>query len=162
MPRLCRRLWRLALRSPLREETFKILREASDPYEKFKEIAKAAVAKNEKLAEPWESLRVLILPKPSEERELMRGRGAELCSQYLKNENYKRALFYAAFALEEAFGVYRPALKEVVEGLREVVEKREVGEGQFKRVVYMADLGRLAQLAEKEEAAFESALSALR
>jgi hypothetical protein len=67
-----------------REETFKILREASDPYEKFREIAEAAVAKNEKLAEPWESLRVLILPKPSEERELMRGRGAELYSQYLK------------------------------------------------------------------------------
>ena len=49
-----------------------------------------------------------------------------------------------------------------MEGLREVVEKREVGEGPFKRVVHMADLGRLAQLAEKEEAAFESALSALR
>jgi hypothetical protein len=50
-----------------REEAFKVLREAPDPYEKFKEIANAAIAKNEKLAEPWESLRVLIMPKPSEE-----------------------------------------------------------------------------------------------
>jgi uncharacterized protein YdhG (YjbR/CyaY superfamily) len=35
-----------------REEVFKVLREAPDPYEKFKDIAKAAIAKNEKLAEP--------------------------------------------------------------------------------------------------------------
>jgi hypothetical protein len=35
-----------------REEVFKILREVSDPYEKFKEIAKAANAGRVKLAEP--------------------------------------------------------------------------------------------------------------
>jgi len=57
-----------------REEVFNILRSAPDPYEKFREIAKAAIAKNEKLAEPWESLRVLIMPKPSEERRLMMGK----------------------------------------------------------------------------------------
>jgi hypothetical protein len=38
-----------------REEAFKVLREASDPYERFKEIAKAANAGRVKLAEPWES-----------------------------------------------------------------------------------------------------------
>ncbi len=67
-----------------REEAFKILREVPDPYKRFKEIAKAAIDKNEKLAKPWESLRLLIMPKPSEEsrpmmskahRELMRGGG---------------------------------------------------------------------------------------
>jgi len=145
-----------------REEAFKILREAPDPYERFKEIAKAAIAKNEKLPQPWESLRVLIMPTPSEEEKLMRGGGAELYSKYRKDENYKRALFYTVLALEEAFGVYRPVLRKVAEGLREAVEKREVGKGPFKRVMYMLDLGRLAQLAEKEEAAFEKALSALR
>jgi hypothetical protein len=145
-----------------REEAFKILREAPDPYERFKEIAKAANAGRVKLAEPWESLRMLIMPKPSEEEKLMRGGGAELYSKYRKDENYRRALFYAVLALEEAFGVYRPVLRKVAEGLREAVEKREVGEGPFKRVMYMLDLGRLAQLAEKEEAAFEEALSALR
>ena len=54
-----------------REEAFKVLREAPDPYEKFKEIAKAAIAKNEKLPQPWESLRMLIMPKPSEEKRLI-------------------------------------------------------------------------------------------
>ncbi len=53
-------------------------------------------------------------------------------------------------------------LRKVAEGLREVVEKRKVGEEPFKRVMYMADLGRLAQLSKKEEAAFENALSTLR
>jgi hypothetical protein len=140
-----------------REEVFNILREAPDPYERFKEIAKAAIAKNVKLAEPWESLRVLIMPKRSEERRLMVGKAyREL------DERKKKALFYAALALEEAFGVYRSVLRKYAEGLREAVEKREVGEGPFKRVVYMADLGRLAQLAEKEEAAFENALKILR
>jgi hypothetical protein len=150
------------VREHLREETLRILREAPDPYEKFKEIAKAAITKNEKLAEPWESLRVLIMPKPSEEEKLMSSRCAELYSKYRKDENYRRALFYATLALEEAFAVYRSALRETAEGLREAVEKREVGEGPFKRVVYMADLGRLAQLAKKEDKAFEKALSALR
>ncbi len=37
-----------------------------------------------------------------------------------------------------------------------------MGEGPFKRVVYMAGLGRLAQLAEGENKAFEEALSTLR
>jgi tetratricopeptide (TPR) repeat protein len=145
-----------------REEVFKMLKETSDPYEKFKDMAKAANAGRVKLAEPWESLRVLIMPKRSEEERLMRGGGAELYSKYRKDENYKRALFYATLALEETFGIYRTALREVVEGLREVVEKREVGGEPFKRVVYVADLGRLGQLAEKEEAVFESALSTLR
>ncbi len=112
-----------------REEVFKVLREAPDPYEKFREIAKAAIAKNEKLAEPWESLRVLIMPKPSEERRLMKSKTyREL------DERKKKALFYAVLALEEAFGVYRTALREAAAGLKEAVEKREVGEGLFKRV----------------------------
>jgi hypothetical protein len=135
---------------------------APDPYEKFKEIANAAIDKNEKLAEPWESLRVLIMPKSSEEEKFMSGRGAELYSKYREDENYRRALFYAVLALEEAFGVYRSVLREVAASLKEAVEKREVGEGPFKRVRYMLDLGRLTQLAEEEEAAFENALKALR
>jgi hypothetical protein len=85
-----------------------------------------------------------------------------LYSKYRKDENYRRALFYAVLALEEAFGVYRPVLRKVAEGLREAVQRVEVGEEPFRRVMYMLDLGRLAQLAEKEEAAFEEALSALR
>jgi hypothetical protein len=56
-----------------REEAFKVLRSAPDPYERFKEVAKAAIAKNEKLPQPWESLRVLIMPKQSEEEKLMSG-----------------------------------------------------------------------------------------
>jgi len=146
-----------------REEVFNMLMKASDPYEEFKEkIAKAAIAKNEKLAEPWESLRMLIMPKSSEERELRVGRGAELYSKYRGDENYRRALFYAALALEEAFGVYRSALRKYAEEHVKTVQKKEVGEGPFKRVMYMADLGRLTQLAEEEEAAFEKALSTLR
>jgi len=128
-----------------REEVFKILREAPDPYERFKEIAKAANAGGIRLAEPWESLRVLI---GKAHREL--------------NEGKKKALFYAVLALEEAFGVYRSALKDVAGEREKAVEKREVGEGPFKKVVYAADLGRLRQLAEKEEAAFENALKILR
>ncbi len=42
------------------------------------------------------------------------------------------------------------------------MEKREVGEVPFKKVVYAADLGRLRQLAEKEEAVFGDALKILR
>ena len=98
------------------------------------------------------------MPRPSEEKRLMSGLGAELYSKYREDENYKRALFYAALALEEAFGVYRSALREYAEA----VEKREVGEGPFKRVVYVADVGRIKQLAEKEEVAFEEALEILR
>jgi len=140
-----------------REEAFKVLREAPDPYEKFREIAKAANAGKAKLAEPWESLRVLIMPKPSEERRLMRGKVySEL------DEGKKKALFYAVLALEEAFGVYRSALRKYAEGLREAVQRVEVGEEPFKRVVHVADLGQLKQLAEEEEAAFEKALDILR
>jgi hypothetical protein len=145
-----------------REEVFNILKKEPDPYEKFKKIAKDANVGRVKLAEPWESLRMIIAPKPSEEGRLMSGRGAELYSKYREDENYRRALFYAVFALEEAFGVYRTALREYAEERGKVVEKREVGEAPFKRIRYMADLGRLAQLAEKEEAAFEEALSTLR
>jgi hypothetical protein len=115
-----------------------------------------------KLAEPWESLRVLIMPKWSEEERLMRGRGAEPYSKYLKDENHKRALFYAVLALEEAFGVYRTALEEYAKGLREAVRGEVVGEGPFKKVVYVADLGQIKQLAEEEEADFKNALSTLR
>ena len=144
------------------EEAFKILREAPDPYEKFKEIAKAANAGKAKLPQPWESLRVLILPKRSEEKELMWGWGAELYSRYAADERMKKGLFYAVLALEEAFGVYRSALREVGEGLREAVQRVEVGEEPFKRVGYMLDLGRLAQLAEEESKAFKEALKILR
>ena len=144
------------------EEAFKVLREAPDPYEKFKEIAKAAVAKNEKLAEPWKSLRVLIQPTSSEEKKLMSGRGAELYSKYREDENYGRALFYAALALEEAFGVYKSALGEYAEGLKKAVRREEVGEELFKKVMYVPDLGQLKQLAEEESKAFEHALKVLR
>jgi hypothetical protein len=110
-----------------------------------------------KLAEPWESLRMLILPKPSEERRLMRGKA------YGKlDERKKKALFYAALALEEAFGVYRTALRKYVEEREKAVQRVEVGEEPFKRVMYAADLGRLAQLAEEEDKAFEDALKILR
>jgi Fe2+ transport system protein FeoA len=134
-----------------REEVFNILK--NDPYERFKEIAKAANAGVIKLPQPWESLRVLIMPRPSEESRLMKSKTyREL------DERKKKGLFYAVLALEEAFGVYRTALREVGEGLREVVQRVEVGEGPFKRVRYMLDVGRLAQLAEEEGKAFEDAL----
>jgi len=155
-----------------REEVFKVLREVSDPYEKFREMARDANAGSVKLAEPWESLRMIIAPKPSEEKRLMRGGGAELYSKYREDENYRRALFYAALALEEAFGVYRTALRKLeeafgvyrkdVEEREKVVQRGEVGEEPFKKVVYVADLRLLKQLAEEESKAFENALSALR
>jgi len=140
-----------------REEVFNILKNDPDPYEKFKEIAKAAIAKNEELPQPWESLRVLIMPKPSEEKRLMMGK------TYSKlDEGKKKALFYAVLALEKAFGVYRSALRGYAEEGGKAVEKREVGEGPFKRVVYVADLGQIKQLAEKEDKAFEETLKILR
>ena len=139
----------------LREETLRILREAPDPYEKFKEIAKAAIAKNEKLPQPWESLRMLIAPKPSEERRLMMGK------TYSKlDEGRKKALFYATLALEETFGVCRSVLREAA--AKKAVQRVEVGEEPFKRVVHVADVGRLIQLAEEEGKAFENALKILR
>jgi hypothetical protein len=141
-----------------REEAFKVLRSAPDPYERFKEVAKAAIAKKEKLSQPWESLRVLIMPKQSEEKRLMSGWGAELYSKYREDENYKRALFYATLALEEVFGVYRSALRKYVE----TVQRVEVGEEPFGRVMYVADLEKTKQLAEEESKAFEKALDILR
>jgi len=102
------------------------------------------------------------MPKKSEEERLMRGGGAELYSKYREDENYRRALFYAVIALEEAFSVYKSALREYVEVLGKAVQRVEVGEEPFKRVMYAADLGQIKQLAEKEEAAFEKALSTLR
>jgi len=145
-----------------REEALRILKEVPDPYERFREIAKAANAGGVKLAEPWESLRVLIMPRPSEEKRLMSGRGAGLYSKYRGDENYKRALFYAFLALEEAFAVYRSALRKYMEGLREAVQREEVVEGSFMRVRYVADLGQIKQLTENEEAAFKNALGTLR
>jgi hypothetical protein len=55
-----------------REEAFRLIKGAPDPYEKFLEVAKAANAKKIGLAEPWESLRKIIAPRPSEEGELGR------------------------------------------------------------------------------------------
>jgi hypothetical protein len=142
-----------------REEVFNILKNESDPYKTFKEkIASEANAGRVKLAEPWESLRMLIMPRSSEKGRLMMGRGAELYSKYREDENHRRALFYATLALEEAFGVYRKDVEE----REKVVQRVEVGEGPFKRVRYMLDLGRLTQLAEEEDKAFEDALSTLR
>ena len=126
-----------------REEAFNILKNNPDPYEKFKEMARNANAGKAKLPQPWESLRVLIMPTSSEEKKLMSGRGAELYSRYREDENYKRALFYATLALEEAFGVYRSALGEYAEVREKAVQRVEVGEGPFKRVRYMLDLGLL-------------------
>jgi len=145
-----------------REEALRLIKGAPDPYGKFLEMAKAANAGRIGLAEPWESLRKIIAPRPSEERELRAGRGAELYGRYAADERMRRALFYAALALEEAFGVYRSALGEVAAGLEEAVRRVEVGEGPLKRAVYVADLGRLERLAEGEERAFEKALSTLR
>jgi hypothetical protein len=140
-----------------RKEAFNILKNDPDPYERFKKVAREANAGNVKLAEPWESLRVLMMPKPSEESRLMKGKTyREL------DERKKKGLFYAVLALEEAFSVYRTALRKYAEGLRKAVEKREVGEEPFKRVAYVADLGLLTQLAEKEDKAFEDALKILR
>jgi hypothetical protein len=155
-----------------REEVFNILENAPDPYERFKEIVKEANVGRVKLAEPWESLRVLIMPKKSEEERLMHGGGAELYSKYREDENYKRALFYATLALEKAFSVYRTALRKLeetfdvyrkdVEEREKVVQRVEVGVEPFKKVVYVADLKQIKQLSEDEEAAFEEALRTLR
>jgi hypothetical protein len=141
-----------------REEVFNILRSATDSYEKFKEIVKEANVGRVKLAEPWESLRVLIMPKRSEEERLMRGWGTEQYSKYREDERMKKALFYATLALEEAFGVYRSALRKYVE----TVQRVEVGKEPFKRDMYVADLEKIKQLTEEEGKAFEEALSTLR
>jgi tetratricopeptide (TPR) repeat protein len=150
------------VRENSREEVFSILENAPDPYEKFKEMAGDANAGKAKLPQPWESLRVLIMPNDSEEKKLMSGRSAELYSKYRKDENYKRALFYAVLALEEAFGVYRTVLREATEVRKKAMQREEVVEEPFKRVRYMPELGRLTQLAEEEGKAFEDALKILR
>jgi hypothetical protein len=139
-----------------REEALNLLKGAPDPYERFLEMAREANAGRIGLAEPWNSLRMLIAPRPSEERELMRGKA------YGKlDERGKRALFYAVLALEEAFGIYRAASRRAGR-LEEAVRKEEAGEPPLKRAVYAADLGRLERLAEEEEEAFEDALRTLR
>jgi hypothetical protein len=145
-----------------REEAFKVLREAPDPYERFKEVAKKVNTGEIRLAEPWETLRVLIMPRPSEEKRLMSGWGAELYSKYREDENNKRALFYAVLALEEAFGVYRSALRKYAEEREKAMQRVEVGEEPFKRVMYVADLEKTKQLAREESKAFEDALRVLR
>jgi hypothetical protein len=50
-----------------REEVFNILKNDPDPYEKFKKIAREANLGKVKLAEPWESLRKLIMPRSAYE-----------------------------------------------------------------------------------------------
>jgi len=139
-----------------REDAFRLIKGAPDPYEKFLEVAREANAGRIGLAEPWESLRKIIAPRPSEERRLVSGKA------YGKlDERGKRALFYATLALEEALGIYEAALRRAGR-LEETVRKEEAGEGPFKRAVYVADLGRLERLAEEEEEAFEKALRTLR
>jgi hypothetical protein len=144
-----------------REEVFKMLK-APDPYEKFKEIAEAAIAKNEKLAEPWESLRVLIMPKKSEEKRLMRGRGAEQYSKYLKDEKYKRALFYAVLALEEVFRPYRQVVEGLMKEMRNVLKVEKVSTVFGERTAYTVDVVRLRDLVREEEETFQKALKRLR
>jgi tetratricopeptide (TPR) repeat protein len=150
-----------------REEVFNILKNDPDPYERFKKIAREANRGKVKLAEPWESLRKLIMPRSSEKERLMKGRTyREL------DERKKKALFYAAFALEEAFSKYRTALKKLeeafnvygkdVEEREKVVQRVVVGEEPFKQDMYVTDLEQIKQLAEEEGKAFEEALRTLR
>jgi hypothetical protein len=133
-----------------REEVFNILKNDPDPHEKFKNIARDANVERVKLAEPWESLRKLILPNESEKSRLMTGK---LYFKYHKDENYKRALFYATLALEEALAVYKPALRKLEEAFdvyrkdvkerEKVLQKEEVGEGSSKQDMYAADLEKI-------------------
>jgi hypothetical protein len=139
-----------------REEVFNILENDPDPYKKFKEIARDANAGRVKLAEPWESLRMIIAPRSSEKGRLRGKVYGEL------DERKKKALFYATLALEEAFGAYRSALRKYAEVREKTLQRVEVGEGPFKKVVYVTDLGQLKQLAEEEGKAFEEALEILR
>jgi hypothetical protein len=154
-----------------REEVFNILKNDPDPYERFKEIAREANRGKVKLAEPWESLRKLIMPKPSEEERLMSGRGAGLYSKYREDENYKRALFYAIFALEEAFSDYRSVLRKLKEAFdfyrkdveeHEKVVQRVVGEEPFKKDMYVVNYEKMKELVKDEEETFKKALSTLR
>jgi hypothetical protein len=145
-----------------REEVFKVLREAPDPYEKFREIAKAANAGKGKLPQPWESLRELIMPKKSEEKRLMSGWGAEQYSKYLKDEKYKRALFYAVLALEEVFRPYRQVVEGLMKEMRNVlkVEKVSTVFGELEK--YVVDVVRLRDLMREEEETFQKVLKTLK
>jgi hypothetical protein len=60
--------------------------------------------------------------------------------------------------LEETFGIYRKDVEE----REKAVQRVKVWEEPFERVMYVANLGRLAQLAEEEENAFGDALRVLR
>ena len=53
-------------------------------------------------------------------------------------------------------------MREYAEERGKAVEKREGGEGPFKRIVYVANLRQLKQLAEEEEEAYGDALKILR
>ena len=64
--------------------------------------------------------------------------------------------------MEEAFAVYSSALRKYAAGLKEAMQKKEVGEEPLKRVAYLPDLGRLIQLAEEESKTFGDALKILR
>ena len=145
-----------------REEVFNILKNDPDPYEKFREIAREANAGEIKLAEPWDSLRVLIMPRPSEERRLVSGRGAEQYSKYLKDENYKRALFYAVIALEEVFRPYRQVVEGLMKEMRNVlkVEKVSTVFGELEK--YVVDVVRLRDLMREEEETFQKVLKTLK
>jgi hypothetical protein len=145
-----------------REEAFNILRSTPDPYEKFKEIAKAANAGNVMLAEPWESLRVLIMPRPSEERKLMWGGGVTLYSKYLEDEKYKRALFYATFALEETFRQYRQVAEGEKKEMRNVLKVEKISTVFGERTIYVVDVVRLRNLVREEEETFQKALETLK
>jgi hypothetical protein len=125
-------------------------------------VAKAANAGGVKRAEPWESLRMIIAPRPSEERRLMRGRGAEQYSKYLKDEKYKRALFYAVLALEEVFRPYRQVVEGLMEEMRSVLKVENVSTVFGERTAYTVDVVRLRDFVREEEETFQKALKKLR
>ena len=125
-----------------REEAFKMLKEASDPYEKFLEIVREAGAGGVKLAEPWESLRVLI-----DERGL--------------DEKRKKALFYATLALEEVFRTCGQLVEGVMKEVRDVLKVERVSTVFGELEKYVVDVVRLRDLVREEEA-FQKALETLK
>ncbi|MFP3212882.1 MAG: PaRep2b protein [Thermoproteus sp.] len=141
-----------------REEAFRLIKGAPDPYGKFLDMARAANAGRIGLAEPWESLRMLVRPTAEEREELARNRAYD---KFRGNERRKKALFYAVLALEEALGIYRAASR-CAGRLEESVQKEEVGEGPLRWAMYVADLKGLERLAKEEEKALDDALRALR
>ncbi len=124
-----------------REEAFKMLKEASDPYEKFLEIVREAGAGGVKLAEPWESLRVLI-----DERGL--------------DEKRKKALFYATLALEEVFRTCGQLVEGVMKEVRDVLKVERVSTVFGELEKYVVDVVRLKELMREE--AFQKALETLK